>query len=349
MTYSRLPDVRTGLRLHLNENTGGCSPAVLAALAQLTPSDVAFYPDYEPITSACERWFGVAPGYVQLTNGLDEGLQVVAQRAALTFDGTGSGNRFESIVVEPTFEMYADCTEGAGGKLVRVDPGDDFQFPIEAVLRSVGERTRLIYLTDPNNPTGIGIPAQDIVRIAAAAPRALVLVDEAYADFSDHTSIGPALDRYRNLIVGRTFAKAHGLAALRIGALVAHPDALEPLRRILMPYSINVCAIRALTAALADRSFLEEYVNQSRESRDLIYSFCERQGLKYWRSQANFVLVRVGPSAAIVSALAAQGIFVRDRSNQPGCAGCIRITAGIADHTRMCLTALENALASSRR
>jgi histidinol-phosphate aminotransferase len=349
MNYTRLPDVGPGLRLHLNENTGGCSPAVLAALGRLTPSDIAFYPDYEPITAACERWFDVPPGYVQLTNGLDEGLQVVAQRAALVAANGGDAGPFESILVEPTFEMYAACTEAAGGTVVRVDPGDDFQFPIDALLRRINARTRLIYLTDPNNPTGVAIPPADIERIAAAAPHAIVLVDEAYADFARQTSVGPALNRFRNLIVGRTFAKAHGLAALRIGALIGHPDALDPLRRILMPYSINVCAIHGLTAALADRSYLDGYVAQSQQSRDLIYAFCDRQGLKYWRSDANFVLVRVGPSAAIVSALADRGIFVRDRSNQPGCAGCVRITAGIVEHTRACINALEEILASSRR
>jgi len=356
VSYNRLPEVRNGLRLHLNENTAGCSPAVLQAIAETSTDEIAFYPDYEPITAECERFFGVEPGHVQLTNGLDEGLQVVAQRAALMAladqaSGFGSGGAlFESIIVEPAFEMYAACTEAAGGRVVRITSGANLEFPTDALLQAINERTKLIYLTDPNNPSGCPIPPAAVERIAAAAPGALVLVDEAYGDFSRHTFIGPVLDRFRNLVVGRTFAKAYGLAALRIGALVAHKDTLDALRRILPPYSMNVCAIRGLTAALRDKTFLNDYVGQSGKSRELIYAFCQRRQLPYWPSEANFVLLRVGPDAPdIVRGLAQRGIFVRDRSNQPGCAGCIRITAGVVAHTQRCLEALEDVLASSAR
>jgi histidinol-phosphate aminotransferase len=177
-----------------------------------------------------------------------------------------------------------------------------------------------------------------------------VLVDEAYAEFSGRTLIGPALDRHRNLVVGRTFAKAHGLAALRIGALIAHPDTLAPFRRTLPPFSVNICAVRALEAALGDRTHLDGYVRQSNESRRLIYATCTRLGLRFWHSEANFVLVEVGSdSAAVVAAVAAHGVLIKDRSHQPGCAGCVRITAGIVAHTELCLTALEAALASRPR
>jgi histidinol-phosphate aminotransferase len=243
--------------------------------------------------------------------------------------------------------MYAACTEAAGGRLIQIAPEPEFRFPTEAILAAITSHTRLIYLTDPNNPTGMGIPAGAVERIAAAAPHATMLVDEAYADFSGRTFIGPALERLRNLVVGRTFAKAHGLAALRIGALVAHPETLAPLRAILPPYSLNVCAIRALTAALGDRDFLDRYVAASVESRRLVYAFADRHGLKYWPSESNFVLIRIGDRAsAVVDALAAKGIFIRDRSTQPGCAGCVRMTAGVVEHTARCLAGLEEILAT---
>lgn len=346
MTYHRLPDRGPGLRLHLNENTAGCSPAVLAAIRALTREDMAFYPDYTEVTTECERWFDVPAGWVQLTNGLDEGLQIVAQRGSVP--GVRGQTPSDAIIIEPAFEMYAACTEAAGGRVVRIPPGPDFAFPIDAILSAISDHTRVIYLTDPNNPTGLAIPTGAVERIAAAAPQAIVLLDEAYADFSGRTFIGPALDRHRNLIVGRTFAKAHGLAALRAGAIVAHPDTLEPLRRMLPPYTLNVCAVRALTAALQDRSYLDWYVAQSNHSRQLIYSFCDVRGFQYWRSEANFVLLRVGDAAtSLTEGLADRGVFIRDRSAAPGCDGCIRITAGIADHTAICLAALEDLLASS--
>lgn len=341
------------LRLHLNENTAGCSPAVLDALRAIDRDDVSYYPDYSGVTAACERWFGVASGWVQLTNGLDEGLHVAAQWAQ-------RAQRTEQpadivavpanvvIIVEPAFEMYAACADAAGLRALHIPPEADFRFPLEALLAAISDATRLIYLTDPNNPTGLDIPPGAVEEIAAAAPRALVLVDEAYADFSGRTLIGPALDRHRNVVVGRTFAKGHGLAALRIGALVAHPETIDRLRPLLSPFSINICAVHALQAALADRAHLDWYVAQSAASRALIYGFSRRQGWQTWTSEANFVLVRVGEAApALVAGLAARGILIRDPSSQPGCHGCVRITAGTVEATEACLRAIEDVLAAA--
>jgi histidinol-phosphate aminotransferase len=337
------------LRLHLNENTAGCSPAVVAALRTIDRDTIALYPDYQAITTECEQWFGVAAGWVQLVNGLDEGLHAVAQAARLS-RADWSLNPRDAIIVEPAFEMYAPCAEAAGLRVVRIGPQRDFAFPLAPLLAAIADSTLLIYLTDPNNPTGLPIPPGAVERIAEAAPHALVLLDEAYSDFSGRTFIGPALDRHRNLIVGRTFAKAHGLAALRAGALVAHPGTLDVIRRVLPPYSINICAAVALGAALRDREYLQWFIVQSVASRALVYETSQRLGLKYWPSETNFVLVRVGPEApSVVREMASQGILVRDRSTQPGCDGCIRITAGVVEHTRVALTAFESALTSARR
>ena len=336
MDYTRANSPKAGLRLHLNENTGGCSAAVMAALRSIERTEIAEYPDYSDVTAQCEAWLGVAPGWVQITNGLDEGLHVAAQIAKST------DPFFEGIVIEPAFEMYAACIAAVRGRQVTVPPTVDLAFSADAVLAAITPRTRLIYLCDPNNPTGLPIPANDILRIAEAAPDAIVLIDEAYADFSGRTLIGPALDRFRNLVVGRTFAKAHGLAGLRAGAIVAHPDTLAPLRAALPPYSLNVCAIVALQAALADRDAVATYVAQARESRELVYGWCRTRGITFWPSEANFVLIRIGDDArALVRALENERIFIRDRSRQPGCGGCVRVTAGVVSHTRQALAAME--------
>lgn len=348
MTYARAEEpVEPGLRLHLNENTAGCSPAVLAALQSMSREEMAFYPDYGRATRTAERWFSAEPGWVQLTNGLDEGLHVVAQWARLN-TATPSDPR-TVIIVEPAFEMYAACAEAAGVTLSRIPSGEDFAFPLQAVLDAVTPRTRLIYLTDPNNPTGLPIPAGAIERIAEIAPQALVLADEAYGEFSGRTLIGPLLARRPNIVVGRTFAKAHGLAGLRIGALIASPTTLQPLRRILPPFSLNVCAVRALEAALGDEAYLEWYVAQASESKRIVYEWCGRRRLRFWPSQANFVLIQTGDAARIVRELAARSILARDRSREPGCDGCIRITAGVVEHTERCLSALEEILETRPR
>ena len=341
MNYAKVSSPTGGLRLHLNENTAGCSPAVLAALHAMQRTDASEYPDYAQVTAQCEAFFGVWPGFVQITNGLDEGLHVVAQAAKM------SRPDFEAIVVEPAFEMYAACIAAVDGHQVTVPASADLEFPLRAVLDAISTRTRLIYLCDPNNPSGLPIPAGQIQRIADAAPDAIVLVDEAYADFSGRTMVGPLLERHRNVVVGRTFAKAHGLAALRVGALIAHPSALAPLRRILPPYSINICAVVALQAALADRAYVDWYSSEAAQSRELIYAWCRTHEIPFWPSEGNFVLIRLGhegvsnAAKACVEALAAKQIYIRDKTSTPGCDGCIRITAGVVEDTRLCLTAME--------
>jgi histidinol-phosphate aminotransferase len=339
--YERQPDLGEGLRLHLNENTAGCSPRVLDALQRLTVHDLAFYPDYSAVTRDCARFLGVDENRLLLTNGLDEGL-LAASIAYLQRDSLG--NASEAIIVEPAFGMYADCVEATGGAIVTVEPEPDLAFPLDATLDAITARTRLVFLTSPGNPTGLLVPRAALRAIAThLPPDALVFLDEAYADFTDEHFLDE-LPRWPNIVIGRTFAKSYGLAAVRIGAVVGAGETIARLRRTLPPYSINVIAATALSAALADQEYVRWYRQQVEQSRALVYDACDRWGLHYWPSQANFVLVRVGDAAAIVEALAARRIFVRDRSAQPGCAGCIRITTGIVEHTTACLEALEEVL-----
>jgi histidinol-phosphate aminotransferase len=371
--YQREPELGEGLRLHLNENTGGCSPAVIAALRALSPMDAAVYPDYTRVTDLCARHLGVDPARLLLTNGLDEGILAAAiaylqrelSRSSGTASGTGSGTVSgtgsgtasgsrsgtagaagapEGLIAEPCFGMYADCIEAVGGRIVRVGPPADLQFPLDAVLAAITPRTRVLYLTSPGNPTGLLIPHAAVHALAQALPDGLVFLDEAYADFTHAHFLGE-LRAAPNVVVGRTFAKAYGLAALRIGAVVGDEAVIARLRRSLPPYSINVAAAVALEAALGDQAHLDAYRAQVRASKARVYALCDRLGLAYWPSEANFVLIRVGARAtAVVEALRERRIFVRDRSAEPGCAGCIRITAGVVAHTEQALAALEDIL-----
>jgi len=257
----------------------------------------------------------------------------------------GGGLRPEVVVPLPAFDMYGVCARAVGAALVEVPPHPDFSFQADAVMAALTPATRVVFITSPNNPTGVRIDLGDIARIAAAVPpEAVVVVDEAYHDFCGDTAL-PLAGMRTNVIVGRTFAKAHGLAALRAGCLVAPPATLAPLRLVVPPYSLNVCAAAGLRAALRDSDRLYWYVDQVQQSRALVYAFCERLGLTCWESGANFVLVRVGPrSVEIAAALASRGVVVRDRSRDAGCAGCIRITTGVVEHTTRCLAALEDVL-----
>jgi histidinol-phosphate aminotransferase len=345
--YNRPAPTGAGLRLHLNENTAGCSPKVLEALAALSASDVACYPDYDVVYRESAAYLGVPEERLLLVNGLDEGI-LMATLVALRGQ-TMDGKSAEFVVVTPAFDMYAITARACGGAIVNAAPRDDFEFPLENVLKAITPRTRLVFVTSPNNPTGVRVTNRDIEAVARAVPTgALVFVDECYHDFCGDTAL-PLIDAHPNVIVGRTFAKSQGLAALRAGAVIATPEALAPFKAVTPPYSLNVAAAVALRAAIADGARLRWYVDQVVRSRELMYEFCARHGFETWQSGANFVLARVGPqSAALTAALKARGIFIRDKTGDPGCDGCIRVTTGVVADTERCLDAMEDFLCGAR-
>ena len=344
--YQKPPELYDGLRLHQNENTGGCSPRVVEALARLRPDQIGFYPPYAAATAAIAAYLGVAPDRIAVTNGLDEGimgLAVAKLRAAI------GGPQLESVVPEPAFEIFRFDTAVAGGRLVQVMPRADFSFPMDDVLAAITPNTRVVFLTNPNNPTGVLMPLDAIRTIARRLPPgALVFVDEAYAEFAG-TSFIPDLPSFPNVIVGRTFSKAFGLAGLRIGCLVGAPEALDPIREAIPVYSVNLAAVVAVMAALEDRDHLNGYLRQVQESKTLLYAACDRLGLRYVPSHSNFVLVRAGDTcAALVKGAFDRGVYIRDRSTEPGCAGCIRVGTGLVEHTRRAIAVIEEVLCAAR-
>jgi histidinol-phosphate aminotransferase len=343
--YQKPPELYDGLRLHQNENTGGCSPRVLEALAQLRADQIGFYPPYAAATTAIAGYLGVAAECVAMTNGLDEGIMALAISQLRPSPG---GRIPEAIVPEPAFEIFRFDTAVAGGSLRQVMPKVDFAFPLEEVIAAITPDTRLVFLTNPNNPTGIAMPLGAIREIATHVPNtALVFVDEAYAEFAGVSFI-PELAAHPNVIVGRTFSKAFGLAGLRIGCLVGAPEALDPIRQAIPVYSVNIAAVAAIRAALSDLDHLRRYLRQVSESKALLYAACDRLGLEYWQSSSNFVLVCAGNRTnTLVEGAFARGVYIRDRSTEPGCAGCIRVGTGIVEHTRRCIAVFEELLCAA--
>ncbi len=330
--YQKPAELYSGLRLHQNENTGGPSPKVLEALAALRPDDVAFYPPYAATIDACARYLGVPSDRVALVNGLDEGIMFLS---VAYLRERADGLVPEVVVPEPAFEIFRVDADSVGAQFVGVAPRPDFSFPLDDVLAAVTPRTRVVIVTSPNNPTGVAVPLDDIRTLARAVPQEVVVfVDEAYAEFSGQ-SLLPELQKHPNVIVGRTFSKAFGLAGLRIGCLVGAPEVLDPVRLAVPVYSVNAAATAAVHAALADRAWLDGYLRQVEESKALVYEACDALGLRYWKSAANFVLVRIGDRVGdFVTRAEERGIYVRDRSAEPGCEGCVRVAAGVVDHTK---------------
>jgi histidinol-phosphate aminotransferase len=333
------------MRLHLNENTAGCSPAVMDVLSRLGRGDAGVYPDYDEARRAVAGALGAPIEYVLLTNGMDEGILAAT---ALAFRDRRGGVP-EAIGVAPAFDMYGILVEAFGGRLVSVPMDDSFALPARHIVAAGRPDTRIVFITNPHNPSGAVIAADEVIRLATELAPVLLFVDEAYVDFSGISVLDRAtLDAHPNMIVGRTFSKAYGLAGLRAGVLAAHPSTLAPMRQIVPPYSLNAWAAAALPAAVRDTGYRDWYVAQAAQSREMIAAACARLGLRAWPSRANFVLVRVGDAPGVVAALAARGVRVRDRSHEPGCEQCIRITAGLVAETERLIPIFEEVICAVR-
>ena len=324
------------LRLDFNENTVGCSPAVIEALREgLATERLTIYPEYGEAKQAIARYFGVRPEQFLFTNGTDEAIQV--------FINTYVDDGQEVVLLTPSYAMYRFYSEVAGGCIRAIEyPQPDMEFPLDALLDAITPDTRAVLIANPNNPTGTGAGLLAIERIVHRARRAVVLVDEAYYEFSGVTALGE-IERLPNLFVCRTFSKVFGMAAMRLGCLFSHEANIAYLHKAQSPYSVNSLAVMAAQAAVADRDYIQTYVAEVLAARELLCVGLERLGVTYVPSSANFVLARFGEYAIPVrDALRGRGILVRDRSYEA--AGCVRITAGTREQTRCLLAALEEIL-----
>jgi histidinol-phosphate aminotransferase len=330
---------RDRLRLDFNENTLACSPAVKAALENISAAALTRYPEREPVEAFVASHLGLAPEQVVLTNGVDEAIHVLCQ----AFLDAGD----ELLLPVPTYTMYEIYASSTDATLRKVQAAADFQLPFASLLAAINPKTRIIAIANPNSPTGSIATRDQILSLAQAAPGAIVLVDEAYFHFYGQSVID-LIDQVPNLVVARTFSKAYGLAGLRLGLLAGSESLLRWIRRVLSPYSVNSVALAALTAALKDQSYLDWYVSQVRQARAEFLTGLSDLGLTWWPTEANFVLVNIGQAhREFVTAMREQGILVRDRSADPGCIGCVRITIGTPEQMRHALTAVETFLKSN--
>ena len=327
---------REGLRLDFNENTVGCSPRVLQKLREITADQLARYPDRDPAERIVATHLGIEREEVLLTNGTDEAIHLICE----TYLEPGD----EAIIVVPTFSMYEIYAGATGVKIVTLPAGDDFIFPIETVLARINQRTRLIAVANPNNPTGTLVSQLELLRIAQAAPQAALLVDEAYYEFCGESML-PQWRDVPNIFVSRTFSKAYGLAGLRIGVLMGNTAQMQWLRRVSSPYNLNEAAIQCLPEALADQDYVRSYVEEALGGRKQLEEELQSWGIRYWPSRANFVLMYFGEkNSDFIRLMRERGILVRDRSADPGCEGCVRITVGTAAQNERLFSALREVL-----
>ncbi len=315
-----LENRRGKLRLDMNESTVGCSPRVRAALRRLEAEAVAMYPEKENATARLAPFFGVTPQELVLTNGIDEGLRLVAD----VFIERGRG----VLLVEPTFSMYRFHAEQRDARIHTVSCGADMQFPLDGVLHALKRPPAVFFLANPNNPTGALLDRRTLAKILDAAERTLVVVDEAYFEFSGVTVL-PWIQRRENLVVTRTFSKAAGLAGLRIGCVFAHRETARFLKRAQGPFPIGIAALAAAEAALKDAAFTRRAAAEITRGRTVLENGLRKLGVRVFPSEANFVLADFGPRGPkVIGALARRGILIRDQTATIGRPGFTRITAG---------------------
>jgi histidinol-phosphate aminotransferase len=295
------------------------------------------YPEREPVERIVAAHFGLQSDQVLLTNGVDEAIHLLC--CAFLDEGD------EALICTPTFFMYDVSVGMMTSKLKRVQTNDSLEFPFERFLAAITPKTKLIMVASPNNPTGATVSREHLLAIAAAAPQAVLMVDEAYFHFHGETTLGD-VGGVPNLIVARTFSKAYGLASLRIGMLAGDARLIGYVRKVSSPYNVNGVALAVLLEALADDEYLNWYVAQVAAGRERMFAALKELGVRTWPSAANFVLMDIGPRhKELCAAMRARGVLLRDRSSDPGCEGYVRITIGVEEHVTRGIAALRASLA----
>ncbi len=320
------------LRLDFNENTAGCSPAVRRALAALSAKQLAMYPEYEAPTKRLARYFRVRPQELLLTNGGDDALRV--------FFDTFVEPRTVVLICEPTFPMYRYYAEIYGARLSVLRYGSEMEFPLEDVIAALRHKMRVLFIANPNNPTGTLLQQNELRKILRAATNTAVVMDEAYAEFSGFSTV-QWIRKYPQLFVARTFSKVAGLAALRLGAVIACEKSLAFVRRAMPPFPVNLAALVGAEAAVNDGATMQGYVREVKRLRAWFAAEVKTLGVKTYPSAGNFLLANFGPSGPpLFQKLEKQGILVRDRSKDIG-PGFVRISIGTQSEMRRLLSAIR--------
>ena len=278
---------------------------------------------------------GIAPAHIFLGNGSDEAIDILYR----AFCEPG---RHNVVVCPPTYGMYEVSAHINDVAVRKVPLTEAFQLDLEAMEAAVDADTRIIWLCSPNNPTGNSLDRGDIEMILNNFD-GIVVVDEAYINFSRHRSFIPDLADYPNLVVLQTLSKAWGLAALRVGMAFASADIIGIMNRIKPPYNINEAAQQLASDALEEVEQVNEMIRILVTERERLAAALETHPLvqHVYPSDANFLLVKVNGGRKVYDFLLTQGIVVRDRSTTPGCADCIRITVGTPTENEILLRALD--------
>ena len=329
--------VENAIKLASNENPLGCSPLVRAAIRENV--EIELYPDANgfALKQALADYLSVDAAQITLGNGSNDVLDLLAR----VFVEPGD----EVIYSEYAFLVYALVTQAVGGE-ARVIPAHEWCHHLEAMLQAVGDKTKLIFLANPNNPTGTYLETNALKEFIDQVPRhVVVVVDEAYFEYVtvlEYPNALAWLAQYPNLVVTRTFSKIFGLAGLRVGFGVASESIADLLNRVRQPFNVSALAQAAALAALQDQDHVRRCRDENRIQMKRLIDFCDQQGLAYIPSVANFVSVEFGESTQkVYQALLHQGIIVRPLDNY-GMPNHLRITVGRDNEMEELIDALRS-------
>lgn len=324
------------LLLDFNERVTPVNERVEKALHDFIDSKkLQKYPEYGDFLKTLAKYVKVPTEQLMITNGSDQGIEIVFKAVCEPGD--------KVIAPAPSFAMFFQAAGVEGARLVSPSYTFDGGYPVKEVLAEIDNKTKLITICTPNNPTGTLVEVEDILKIAKAAPNAAVLVDECYFEYSNVT-VKDYLSQYKNIFITRTFSKTWGLSALRLGYLISDPSNIEQLLKIRGPYDMNLLSVVAARAALEDPSYMQDYVKEvMEESKPMLEEYLNGKGIRFWPSSANFLLLEVKDQAKVVDGLKERGILVRPRSG-PNIDGTVRINLAPVSETKRLIKALEEVL-----
>jgi histidinol-phosphate aminotransferase len=331
-------------KLASNENLYGPDPRILKEITS-SLGDIKFYPD-----SACRQVkqklgekYGVSTDCIVTGNGTDQIIEMICDG----FMGPGEN----AVIADPTFLIYEKSVLKSGGSAVKV-PLKEFRHDVKKMVNSIDDDTRILFLTNPHNPTGTNISREEFEYVIKNAGRGvLVVVDEAYSEYvteSDKVDTLKYLKKCKNLVVLRTFSKIYGLAGLRIGYGIADSSIVSVLNKIRLPFNVNSLAQRAAVAVLENESYVKKVVKKIYKEKDKFYKVLLKNKIDYIKSYANFILINIGKNCGmVVEELLKRGFIVRPGKNL-GFPGYIRVTVGRSETNMKFLNALVEILRNSK-
>lgn len=330
--------IKNIVKLASNENPLGPSKAVLAAIAEAT-KDLTRYPDGNGfvLKTALAEKYQLGLSQITLGNGSNDVIEIIARTFVSPND--------EVLYSQHAFAVYPIVTQAIGAKGV-IAPARDYGHDLQAMSTLISERTKLIFIANPNNPTGTCLADDELEAFIAQVPSStLVVLDEAYVEYGDGTADTISwLAKYPNLIITRTFSKAYGLAGLRVGFALSHPEVANLLNRIRQPFNVNSLALVAATAALADEAYIAASKQLNDQGMAQFIAGFEAMALSYIPSKGNFITVDVERNGLdVYESLLQLGVIVRPVTNY-GLPQHLRVSIGLPAENQRFLEALSSLL-----